>query len=76
MAGKRVAAVVGAGEIAQLLGVSRQRVHELAQTHDDFPEPIARLSGRTPVWDRAQVENWAKQWQRKPGRPGKAENGS
>jgi ATP-dependent Clp protease ATP-binding subunit ClpC len=39
-----------------MLGVSRQRVHQLIQS-DDFPQPIAELSaGR--IWARDAVEGW------------------
>jgi FtsZ-interacting cell division protein YlmF len=49
--------VVGVAEIAQLLGVSRQRVHELLRTDPAFPEPAAELAaGR--IWQRPDVERW------------------
>lgn len=51
--------LVGVHEIANLLGVSRQRVDEITRTHADFPEPEAVLaSGR--VWKREDVEAWAR----------------
>ncbi len=51
--------LVGLTEIAELLGVSRQRVDQLAQG-DDFPEPVSVLAaGR--VWKRADVEAWARE---------------
>ena len=50
--------LVGAQEIADLLGVSRQRVYQLANL-PDFPRPVADLAqGR--VWLRADVVAWAK----------------
>lgn len=49
---------MGVTEIAEMLGVSRQRVHQLAQT-PEFPEPVARLSAGT-VWTREAVEEWAR----------------
>lgn len=56
---------MGAAEIAALLGVSRQRVHQLRSTYRDFPEPISVLA-TGPVWDAADV----RAWQRKhPDRP-------
>lgn len=58
--------LVGAKEIGKILGVSRQRVHELRRTHDDFPEPVATLASGA-VWDRDQVVKWAKAWDRHPG---------
>lgn len=51
--------LVGIAEVAELLGVSTQRVDQLARDHDDFPEPVAELAaGR--IWERADVEAWAK----------------
>ncbi len=50
--------LVGAAEIAEMLGVSRQRVDQLAQ-HDDFPKPAAVLAtGR--IWERDDIERWAR----------------
>ena len=49
--------LVGAAEIAQMMGVARQRVHELARVHVDFPEPVVELSaGR--IWQKADIEAW------------------
>jgi predicted DNA-binding transcriptional regulator AlpA len=66
------AALLGASDVAKLLGVSRQRVYELLDTHEDFPRPVASLA-RGAVWDRGQVEAWVATWKRRPGRPAKAE---
>lgn len=49
---------MGAQEIGDLLGVSRQRVNQLAAL-PDFPAPLATLAqGR--VWDGDEVIKWAK----------------
>src|SRR5205809_361383 len=49
--------VVGVAEIAQLLAVSRQRVHEIIRNDESFPEPAADLAaGR--IWQRGDVEAW------------------
>jgi predicted DNA-binding transcriptional regulator AlpA len=49
--------VVGVPEIGRILGVSRQRVYQLMDAYDDFPQPLATLAvGR--VWSRAAVEDW------------------
>jgi predicted DNA-binding transcriptional regulator AlpA len=53
---------MGVAEVAELLGVTRQRVTQLAKT-DGFPEPQVRLASG-PVWESADVEQWA----RKTGR--------
>ncbi len=61
--------LVGLAEIAEMLGVSRQRAGQLSREYPDFPAPVAELaSGR--VWERAGVEEWAlRHPQRRPGRP-------
>ncbi len=50
--------LVGAAEVARLLGVTRQRVNALARTHKSFPEPAATIAaGR--IWLREDIEEWA-----------------
>lgn len=52
-----VAELVGVAEIAQLVGVSRQRVNEIVRTDPDFPPPEAELAaGR--IWERGKVDAW------------------
>jgi len=47
-------------DIAELLGVSKQRVHQLAEGKG-FPAPLAEdVRGR--VWSRYEVQSWAKRW--------------
>jgi len=50
--------LVGITEIAQMLGVSRQRVGQLAKS-DGFPTPAVTLAAG-PVWDRSAIEKWAR----------------
>jgi predicted DNA-binding transcriptional regulator AlpA len=54
-------------EIAELLGVSKQGAHQIAD-EDGFPAPVAEdVRGR--LWDRREVAAWAKRWRReKPWR--------
>lgn len=61
--------MVGVAEISEILGVSRQRVHQIAGVYDDFPAPIAELTaGR--IWRKKDIEGWLKDHpQRPPGRP-------
>jgi len=59
--------LMSAAEIAEELGVSRQRVHQLRST-TGFPEPLADLRGGA-VWDAAAVRKFAETWERRPGRP-------
>lgn len=49
--------LVGATEIADLLGVTRQRVQQLAND-PGFPEPVARLKMGN-VWVLEDVIAWA-----------------
>jgi hypothetical protein len=45
------------GELAEMLGISRQRTRTLTE-RDDFPDPVARL--RTgPVWRLEDLQEWA-----------------
>ena len=54
-------------EIAELLGVSRQRVDQLSRS-DQFPKPAAELAvGR--VWTKADIVDWAARTGRVPARP-------
>lgn len=48
--------LVGAHEIRHLLGVSRQRVYQLA-ARSDFPKPIAELA-QGKIWDLEDIEAW------------------
>lgn len=57
--------LVGVAEIAQMMGVARQRVHEMARVHADFPMPVAELSaGR--IWERADIASWMASRERAP----------
>lgn len=48
--------LAGAHEIRELLGVSRQRVYQLA-ARPDFPEPVAILA-QGKVWVVDDIEQW------------------
>jgi prophage regulatory protein len=51
--------LVGAAEIAELLGITRTRVNQLVTDDPSFPTPAAELTaGR--VWKRSDVEAWAR----------------
>lgn len=51
--------LMGATEIADLLGVSRQRVQQLAKT-EGFPAPYDVLT-MGAVWLKVDVEAWARE---------------
>jgi hypothetical protein len=62
--------VVGVAEVASMLGVSKQRVSELARSRT-FPPPLYELAAG-PVWVKGSIETFVEKWERKPGRPRKA----
>lgn len=55
--------VVGVGEVAQLFGVSRQRVYQLSR-EDGWPE--GKKLGVGWVWMRSEVVEWAERTGRLP----------
>ncbi|MFL6127774.1 MAG: helix-turn-helix transcriptional regulator [Mycobacteriales bacterium] len=59
--------LVGASEVGEMLGVSRQRVHQLRE-HATFPAPLVEVA-MGPLWDARAVEAFARAWSRRPGRP-------
>lgn len=56
--------VMGAHEIAEYLGVSRQRVTQLTNSKH-FPAPATTLA-MGKVWDGQEVEQWASERGRTP----------
>jgi hypothetical protein len=62
--------LVSAPEAADILGVSAQRVHQIAAENTDFPEPAYELRAGK-LWLRAAVQAFAER-RRMPGRPRKA----
>lgn len=59
--------LVGASEVAEMLDVSRQRVHQLRE-HADFPVPLVEVA-MGPLWDARAIDKFAREWARSPGRP-------
>ena len=58
--------LVNVPEVAQILGISRQRVHQLIRAYPDFPEPEAVLAvGR--IWKREDIVAWAEEPSSKAG---------
>jgi predicted DNA-binding transcriptional regulator AlpA len=47
-------------EIAELLGVTKQRAHQIAD-EPGFPAPVVE-DGHGRVWDRLEVRAWAERW--------------
>lgn len=53
--------VLGVSEIADMLGLTRQRVLQLC-AEPDFPEPTILKGGK--IWDRADVLEWCRRTER------------
>jgi predicted DNA-binding transcriptional regulator AlpA len=51
--------LVGATEIATMLGCSRQWVNQMAREDGNFPSPEAELAGGR-VWSREAIKEWAR----------------
>ena len=49
-------------EIADRLGVTKQRAHQLADG-PGFPAPVGR-DGRGRLWDRREIQSWASAWRK------------
>ncbi len=61
--------IVGAAEIAELLHVDTNTIHQWKLRHADFPKPIRVLTGAN-LWDVRDVEEWARRTGRWPADPG------
>lgn len=59
--------VVGYAEIAQMIGVSRQRARQLSNT-PKFPHPVIETA-QGPLYNQRAIELWAETRRTKPGRP-------
>lgn len=58
----------GISEVAEVLGVSRQRIAQL-RVRADFPDPVAEIA-MGEIWDLGEVESWLDSGARRgPGRP-------
>lgn len=51
--------LLGASDVARLLGLSRQRVYQLLEEREDFPRPVVELA-RGSLWRRQEVEAWGR----------------
>ncbi len=60
--------LVGVHEAAEILGVSKQRIADLAATSKSFPRPVAQLAGGR-IWPRSAIEAFRSTRTGKPGRP-------
>ena len=58
------AALAGLAEVAEILGVSKQRAHQIVTNrYSGFPDAIAHLRA-TPVWREADVQEFARMTRR------------
>lgn len=60
--------LVGASEAAEILGVSRQRVHQLHHDVQSFPAPLVTVA-MGPLWDESAIRAFAEARNRASGRP-------
>lgn len=65
-----VPALASAADVAHILGVSRQRVHQLSKQHPRFPPPIAHVAVG-PLWTVDAIHWFGSVWERRSGRPPK-----
>jgi hypothetical protein len=63
--------LVSTPEAAEILGVTPQRLRELATGNRGFPAPVYELKAGK-LWLRDAIEAFAERWDRKPGRPDRA----
>lgn len=64
--------LVSAGEVADLLNVRRQRVHQLAARGGEFPAPLYELAAGK-LWDASAIKAYARLRRTDPGRPKRPE---
>lgn len=63
--------LMGTKEVAERLGISKQRVVQL-RTDGSLPTPIAEIS-QGPIWDGEAIEEFLATWDRGVGKPKRAE---
>ncbi|NBQ47120.1 MAG: DNA-binding protein [Sphingobacteriia bacterium] len=49
--------ICGTAEVAEMLGIAKQRIHALRK-NPEFPQPIIKIAA-TPIWDRLEIAKWA-----------------
>jgi hypothetical protein len=59
--------VLGTTEVTELLGVTRQRLHQL-RSAGRFPAPMIELAA-TPLWLKTTIDSFLETWDRSGGRP-------
>lgn len=57
-------ALIDTGQIAKMLGVSREHVTDKLTKRADFPKPAVNLSRRLRRWEEAEVMKWLRQSKR------------
>jgi predicted DNA-binding transcriptional regulator AlpA len=50
-------------EIAELLGVTSQRAHQIVGG-EGFPHPTKIIQNGGRMWSRQEVEAWAREWEK------------
>ena len=52
---------IDTAEAAALLGVTRQRVHQLRNEFADFPKPVIERT-RSMFWKQRDIERWGRRY--------------
>lgn len=65
---------MGLTEAGEELGVTRQRVAQLAESHPDFPKPVDRIRSG-PIFTAVSIRKFSAGWDRTPGRRKKPPTG-
>ncbi|HEX7660897.1 MAG TPA: hypothetical protein VF444_15600 [Pseudonocardiaceae bacterium] len=65
--------LASAADAAEILEISRQRVHQLATSNPRFPKPVTRVA-TGPLWTKDSIRWFNSVWERRPGRPAKPEH--
>ncbi len=52
--------ICGTSEVAELLGVLKQRIHALRKM-SNFPKPVIKLAS-TPIWDKKEIMSFKNVW--------------
>lgn len=60
-----LAETLGTAEVCEVLGITRQRLHQLRQS-GQFPGPDRELTA-TPLWMRSTLKDFTVGWRRTPG---------
>lgn len=50
--------LIDTGDIARMLGITREHVTDKMTKRPDFPRPVVNINRRLRRWEREDVEQW------------------